>query len=230
MSKMGNLYIVSTPIGNLEDITFRAVEVLGEVDVVFAEDTRITGRLFEKYDVKTPLKSLNARTERVKAKDVLKYIEEGRDVAYVSDAGTPGISDPGSFLVSFVRENLPAANIIPIPGASALSAALSVAGVDVSSFTFLGFLPHKKGRQTIFEDIGRARKAIVLYESPHRILKTLTSLSEVLEEGREIIICRELTKIHEEVVSGDAKELLGHLEADPEKMRGEFVLIISRKP
>jgi 16S rRNA (cytidine1402-2'-O)-methyltransferase len=228
MSIMSKLYIIATPIGNLEDITLRAIRVLGEVEKVFAEDTRVTRKLFDKYDIKTPLESLNARTEKGKAERVLELLGEGKDLALVSDAGTPGISDPGSMLVKFVRENSPETEIISVPGASSLTAALSVAGESSSDFVFFGFLPHKKGRETLFKEIAESTRTAVLFESPHRIMKTLASLGKHLEPGRKIVVAREMTKIHEEVVSGTPLELTEYFNVHPEKVRGEFVLIVSR--
>jgi len=224
---MSKLYVVATPIGNLEDVTLRAIRNLGEVDVVFAEDTRVTKKLFDKYDINTKLISLNARTESAKASKVIDILAEGKSAAYVTDAGTPGISDPGTLLASRVRGA--GFDVVAIPGPSALATAVSVAGVPANEFLFLGFLPHKKGRETKFAEISESKRSVVFYESPHRILKTLQSLSEHLGEQRNVVLVRELTKIHEEVLPGVPSELLEILEQNPEKQRGEFVVIVSAK-
>jgi len=220
----GILYVVATPIGNLEDITLRAIRILNDVDVVFCEDTRVTRRLFERHEITTHLKSLNARTESIKVDEVLEHLNNGENVAYVSDAGTPTVSDPGSQLVARVRAE--GARVEVIPGASAVTAALSITGVPASEFTFLGFLPHKKGRQTQLKEITEMKRTVVLYESTHRILKLLNELEEYVGE-RNVCIARELTKIHEEVLCGTASELHKILTNDPQKQKGEFVVIIT---
>lgn len=220
----GTLYIVATPIGNLEDITLRALRILAQVDVVFCEDTRMTKRILERHEINARLKSLNARTEREKSAEVLEHLEQGDSVAYVSDAGTPSISDPGSGLVHMVREG--GFPVRTIPGASALVSALSISGMPASGFVFLGFLPHKKGRQTLLKEISEMKRTVVLYESTHRIVKLLTELKDVAEH-RKICIARELTKMHEEVLCGSSEELMTLLEADNIKQKGEFVVIIA---
>lgn len=221
---MGKLSIVATPIGNLEDITLRALRTLKECDVIYAEDTRVISKLLARYEIKKPLQRLDATTEHTKADEVIGRLEDGEHVVYVSDAGTPGISDPGARLVAQVRKELPTAVIEAIPGASALTAALSIAGMDTAEFTFLGFLPHKKGRQTALKKIAEGEIPVVLYESPHRILKLLEEL--VQHQVSHIVIARELTKIHEEVVAGTPEELQAHFAAHPDAVRGEFVVII----
>ncbi len=220
---MGTLSIVATPIGNLEDITLRALRTLKECDVVYAEDTRVISKVLAKYDIKKPLQRLDAATEAAKAKEILVRLEAGERVAFVSDAGTPGISDPGSRLVAHVREHLPTATIEAIPGPSALTAALSIAGVIADEFLFLGFLPHKKGRHTALARIAEGEATIVLYESPHRILKLLSELAA--HNIPRVVLARELTKMHEEVVSGEPLELAASLESRGAD-RGEFVVII----
>ncbi len=222
----GILYIVATPIGNLEDITLRALRVLGEVDIVFCEDTRVTGKLLHHYDIKAKMISMNARTEESKIASAIELLKEGKNIAYVSDAGTPGISDPGVRLVSAVRELR--FEIVAIPGASAITSALSIAGVPTNKFTFLGFLPQKKGRQTTLKAISESKNTIVLYESTHRILKLLKEFTKVFQGSpRTIVLARELTKMHEEVLQGSAEELLKILESNPQKCKGEFVVIVS---
>ncbi len=221
------LYIIGTPIGNLEDVTLRALRILGECDVIFCEDTRVTKRLLDKYDIHTRTTSLNARTEHAKIGSVMGALTEGKKVALVSDAGTPGISDPGSLVVSIIREKMPDVRIEAIPGPSALTTALSIAGMPIADFVFLGFLPHKKGRQTLFKEMAESKRATVFYESPHRIMKTLASLAESLDTTRMISIARELTKIYEEIVRGNAHEVLSYFESNKEKQKGEFVVIVS---
>jgi 16S rRNA (cytidine1402-2'-O)-methyltransferase len=221
---MGTLSIVATPIGNMEDITLRALRTLKECDVIYAEDTRVISKLLARYEIKKPLQRLDATTESKKAEEVIGRLENGEHVVYVSDAGTPGISDPCTRLVAAVREQSPEAKIEAIPGASALTAALSIAGVDTSTFTFLGFLPHKKGRQTALKKIAESEIPVVLYESPHRIEKLLEELG-VLEVSK-VVIARELTKIHEEILSGTPTELLAHFATHPSTVRGEFVVIV----
>lgn len=236
---MGKLSIVATPIGNLEDITLRALRTLKECDVIYAEDTRVIAKLLARYEIKKPVLRLDAITEIKKAEEIITRLEAGEHVAFASDAGTPGISDPGSRLVARIREHSHilenvGMTIEAIPGASALTAAISIAGIDASNFTFLGFLPHKKGRQTALKKISEmVRKdspqggmPVVLYESPHRILKLLGEL-KALETGvSRIVVSRELTKIHEEVVAGSAEELQAYFSAHPDHVRGEFVVII----
>ncbi|MFZ2500784.1 MAG: 16S rRNA (cytidine(1402)-2'-O)-methyltransferase [Minisyncoccia bacterium] len=222
---MGTLSIVATPIGNLEDITLRALRTLKECDVIYAEDTRVISKLLARYEIKKPLQRLDAATEIKKADEIIDRLEEGKHIVFVSDAGTPGISDPGSRLVAHVREHLPEAKIEAIPGASALTAALSIAGLSAAGFTFLGFLPHKKGRQTALKKLVTSEVPTVLYESPHRILKLLEEL--VQHQVSHIVIARELTKIHEEVVSGTVAEVQAHFAAHPDAVRGEFVVIVS---
>lgn len=221
---MGTLSIVATPIGNLEDITLRALRTLKECDVIYAEDTRVIAKLLARYEIQKPLQRLDAATEEKKGDDIIARLERGERVAYVSDAGTPGISDPGTRLVAAVRSALPAAKIEAIPGASALTAALSIAGIDISAFTFLGFLPHKKGRQTALKGLMESELPVVVYESPHRILKLLEELG-ALEVSR-VTVARELTKMHEELISGTVAEVQGHFAAHPDAVRGEFVVII----
>lgn len=222
---MGKLYIIATPIGNLEDITLRALRVFGEVDTIFCEDTRVTGRLLHHHGIKAKMQSLNARTEEHKLNLAVEMLSNGNSVAYVSDAGTPGISDPGVRLVSAAHKA--GIEVITIPGASALTAALSIAGVPTNKFTFLGFLPQKKGRQTALKSIAESEHTIILYESTHRILKLLKELDEYIKGSKKITLARELTKMHEELLIGSPQELLDILESNPQKQKGEFVVIVS---
>jgi 16S rRNA (cytidine1402-2'-O)-methyltransferase len=223
---MGTLSIVATPIGNLEDITLRALRILKEADAIYCEDTRMTAKLLARHEIKTPLKRLDANIEVTVADQVVERLQAGERVAYVTDAGTPGISDPGVRLVAHVREALgDEAKIEAIPGASALTAAISVAGISADSFLFLGFPPHKKGRQTLMKKIAETECAVILYESPHRIEKLLSELTEAIGT-RTIATIRELTKMHEDVRVGTPAEVSAALTAAG-GMRGEFVVIIS---
>lgn len=223
-----SLYVVATPIGNLEDITLRAIRVLKEVDLVLCEDTRVTRKLLAHYKIDTDTESLNARTEEKKVDRVVELLRSGVKLALVTDAGTPAISDPGTRLVSCVREELPEVRIEPIPGPSAVVAGLSVAGLPASEFLFLGFLPHKKGRETLFKKIADSEQTIVIYESPHRVLKTLERLSVDIVDPRRVVVLRELTKIYEEVVVGSSREVLETFQAR-DRVRGEFVIVIEGK-
>jgi len=210
----GKLSVVATPIGNLEDITLRALRILKEADFVACEDTRNTRKLLSHFDIHTPA---------VSDSKVLGLLAQGRHVALVSDAGTPGVSDPGPLLVAHAREA--GAKIETIPGPSALAAALAVAGMRVPSFSFYAFLPQKKGRETIFKEIAGSERAGIFYESPHRILKALESLKKAAPE-RRVGLYRELTKIYEEALIGTPQELLQILEAEPVRQKGEFVVIV----
>lgn len=221
-------YIIGTPIGNLEDITYRAVKILNKVDLILCEDTRVTANLLNKYGIKKPTMSYHSQSKLSKTDKILEMIEGGKTLALVSDAGTPTISDPGSVLVSKIRESFAGIQIIAIPGPSALVSALSISGLPASEFLFLGFLPHKKGRETLFKEISAAKRTVVFYESPHRILKTLESLKKYVE-NRKVVIARELTKIYEEVVSGTADEVKKYFDKNKDKVRGEFVVMVSEK-
>ncbi|MCH8050051.1 16S rRNA (cytidine(1402)-2'-O)-methyltransferase [Patescibacteria group bacterium] len=221
------LYIVATPIGNLEDITYRGVRILKEVDVILCEDTRVTSRLLQKYDIKTPTLSYHAKSGIAKVEKIFGLLEDGRDLALVSDAGTPTISDPGMLLLKQIREKFGSeVTITPIPGASALITALSVGGISSAQFVFLGFLPHKKGRETLIKEISESNRTIVFYESPHRILKTLNSLKSALDDSREIVVARELTKLFEEIVRGSISEVNEYFTQNRDKIKGEFVVIV----
>jgi 16S rRNA (cytidine1402-2'-O)-methyltransferase len=224
----GTLSVVATPIGNLGDITLRALETLRQADAIAAEDTRVTSKLLARYDIKKPLLIYHAQSGRLAATRILALLGEGKHVALVTDAGTPGISDPGSELVSNVRERLgDDVRIEAIPGPSALTAALSIAGVATNDFTFFGFLPHKKGRQTLMKEIAATKRACVFYESPHRIEKALSELAVVLPAERRVVVLRELTKIYEAVNMGSASELIAYFKAHPKEVRGEFVVIVA---
>ena len=225
---MGTLSIVGTPIGNLGDIPIRALQVLKDADAIACEDTRVSSKLLARYDIKKPLLIFHAQSGRLSAERILALLGEGKHIALITDAGTPGISDPGAELVRQARERLhDAVRIEAIPGPSAVAAALSIAGVTGNDFTFLGFLPHKKGRQTIFKEIAASERTVVFYESPHRIDKALASLASVLPPDRTVMVARELTKLHESFVEGTAAEVAEHYAKHPSEIRGEFVVIVS---
>lgn len=223
---VGRLSVVATPIGNLEDITLRALRTLKECDVIYAEDTRVISKLLARYEIQKPLQRLDAATELKKADEIIERLEKGEHVALVSDAGTPGVSDPGARLVGLIRTNKTKIKIETIPGPSALTAALSIAGLESDAFTFLGFLPHKKGRQTALKKIATGEHPVVLYESPHRVIKLLRELAKV--GVTRVHIGRELTKIHEEMLVGEPTLLAEGLEKRG-AARGEFVVIIEPK-
>ena len=217
---MGTLSVVATPIGNLEDITLRAIRTLREADAILCEDTRVTSKLLAKYEISKPLIRCDEKMEEKAAKQAVEMLEEGKRLALVSDAGTPGVSDPGARLVARVRREAPDARIEAIPGPSALTAALSIAGLESGEFLFLGFLPHKKGRQTAMKELMNSKVPVVLYESPHRVEKLLKELGE-----RGVSIGRELTKLHEEWLEGRAVDNFSRL-AETGSVRGEFVVIV----
>jgi 16S rRNA (cytidine1402-2'-O)-methyltransferase len=229
----GVLYIVPTPIGNLEDITLRALRVLKEVDLVLCEDTSVTQRLFKEYDIVTKTSVFYAQTGVKNIEKILEMLDEGKKIALVSDAGTPTISDPGVLLVDRVRNELEDVNVVALPGASALITALSSSGISSANFTFYGFLPHKKGRETLFKTIAESNMTSVFYESVHRIEKTLQALavslqSLALDTHRQVVVARELTKMHEEVVRGTADEVKKYFEINKDHVRGEFVVIVEK--
>jgi 16S rRNA (cytidine1402-2'-O)-methyltransferase len=224
-STSGTLYIVSTPIGNMEDITLRALRILKEVDLIAAEDTRRTGLLLKHFGIQAPLTSYFEGNELKKRDFILVKLKEGKKVALVSDAGTPGISDPGFRLIQLAIENqLP---IIPIPGSSAVITALSVSGLPTDAFLFKGFLPHKsKKRRDLLKELENVRETIIFYESPHRISETLRDILEILGD-REIVLTRELTKVYEEIIRGKVSEILNQV--GDRTLKGEITLVISGK-
>lgn len=221
---MSNLYIVATPIGNLQDITLRALEVLKGADVVLCEDTRTTRKLLSAHDVSAKTMAFHKFSSEKEIFSILELFDTHENVALVSDAGTPAISDPGSLLVKLVSEQKPEVHIQSVPGASALTAALSISGLPISQFTFVGFLPHKKGRQKKLDEALALDHTVVFYESTHRIMKLLSEI-EKRQPERRIVICKELTKMHERVLKGTASELASVMESDPSLQRGEFVLM-----
>lgn len=232
--KRGTLYIIPTPIGNLEDMTLRAIRILKEVDMVLCEDTSVTQRLFKEYDITTKTTVFFAQTGVKNIERIMNILEEGKSLALVSDAGTPTISDPGVLLVDMVRKELPFVKIVALPGASALTVALSASGITSSTFTFYGFMPHKKGRETLFKTITKSEHTSVFYESVHRIEKTLEVLAVSLQllakdAVRQVVIARELTKMHEEIVRGSAEEVKDYFTKNKDHVRGEFVVIVEGK-
>jgi len=219
------LYIVATPIGNLSDITLRAIETLKGVDLVLSEKPLVTKRLFDRYNIETPLRQLNEHAKENDYSHAIDGLKNGKDIAYVSEAGTPGISDPGGKLVEKVLEALKKeAEVIPIPGPSALASIVSIAGINLNRFLFLGFLPHKNKRQKFLKIIAESKLPVIVYESVHRIEKFLLELIDLGIE--EIILGRELTKKFETIYRGNPKSVLENLRAD--KIKGEFTAIINR--
>jgi 16S rRNA (cytidine1402-2'-O)-methyltransferase len=223
------LYVVATPIGNVADITVRALHLLALADRIAAEDTRNTAQLLARYDIAKPLIAAHEHNEREAAERIIDYLRAGERVAYVSDAGTPAISDPGARLVDAVRNaGFP---IVPLPGASALTAALSAAGDWVGSFTFIGFLPTKaKQRAARLQTLATREEALVFYEAPHRIVDTVQALSDTLGGTRRVLIAREITKLHESLHCCTLAEGPTWLADDPNRQRGEFVLVVQGAP
>jgi len=226
-------YVVATPIGNMGDITLRAIETLKEVDLILCEDTRETKKILNKYNINTPTMSYHSQSKLNKVDKIFELLEEGKNLALVSDAGTPTISDPGAILISKIKEKYSLktvfgeeVQVIPIPGASAVIAALSASGLPTHEFAFLGFLPHKKGRETLFKEIAESKRTVVFYESPHRILKTLESLQKFCP-NKKVCLAREITKIYEEFKTGSPSELFGYLTKNPIHQKGEFTVLVS---
>lgn len=229
----GKLTLVATPIGNMEDITYRAVRVLSECDYIVCEDTRTTGNLLNQYNIKNSdgsnksLLTFHANSSEKEIIKVLNLLEEGRHLCYVSDAGTPTISDPGVLIVNKAREM--GITVESIPGVSAVTLAYSLSGAVGNSFTFYGFMPHKKGRETMIKNILESETTSIVYESVHRIEKMLEQFEtqeEKLNIKKEYVVCRELTKIYEEVVIGDIKYCIEYFKNNPDKLRGEFVVVV----
>ena len=223
--EIGTLYIISTPIGNLKDATHRSLELLSDVDLIAAEDTRRTGILLKHFEIKTPLSSFNSYNQVKKSDRLIARLKAGHDLALVSDAGTPGVSDPLYYLVkAALDERVP---VVSLPGPSAVLVALTVSGLPVNRFVFEGFLPRKKGRKKLIEELAQEKRTIVLFESPHRIVKTLNELYQFMGD-RKAVLARELTKIHEEVIRGTLGTLA--IKAEEQKLKGEITLVISGAP
>ena len=219
-NRKGKLYVVATPIGNLGDITLRAIEILKKVDLIAAEDTRHTLKLLNHLEISKPLVSYHRHNEEIKTKELIEKLLKGQNIALVSDAGTPGICDPGEVVIkNCIKEKI---TIIPIPGACAMINALIVSGIDTKEFIFLGFLPiHKKLRKEKLNEIQQSKKTIILYEAPHKLESTLKDLEDFVKD-RRIVLARELTKIHEEFIRGDVREII----KETKNLKGEMILII----
>jgi 16S rRNA (cytidine1402-2'-O)-methyltransferase len=227
---MSILRIVATPIGNLEDLTLRALRTLKESNFVLCEDTRVTRKLLDHYEIKTPTISYHQHSGDIKVDKIIGLLREGKNLALVTDAGTPGISDPGGKLVTLVRQEFGSEVLIEsVPGVSALTTAISIAGSGFDRFLFLGFLPNKKGRQTMLREIMASDYPVVLYESKHRIIKLLEELEIVrAKEELKVMVARELTKMYESFYSGTAKSVLEEIMSDPNNLKGEFVVLIKK--
>ena len=216
---MNKLYIVATPIGNLKDITIRALHILAEVDLILCEDTRMTKKLLNHYDIKTRVESYHQHSKLKKVNYIIDLLKQGKNLALVSDSGTPGISDPGNKLIEELKD---ITEIIPIPGPNAVATIASVSGFPMDKFVFLGFPPHKKARNKFFKEVAESKHPVILYESPYRILKTLKELSEL--KDFDIVVGRELTKKFETIYRGKARNIIKQI-----KPKGEFVIVISNK-
>ncbi|MFN4972610.1 MAG: 16S rRNA (cytidine(1402)-2'-O)-methyltransferase [Bacteroidota bacterium] len=221
----GKLILVPTPIGHMEDITLRALDVLKKCDAILAEDTRQSSKLLKHYGIEKPLHAYHMHNEHQHAERIVQQLNSGKTLALISDAGTPGISDPGFLLVRECRKH--AVQVECLPGATAFVPALVKSGLPAHAFTFIGFLPEKKGRQTVLKKLAESEYTFILYEAPHRILKTLSQLAEYLGADRYASVSRELTKMFEETINGTLAELLAHFTTKPPK--GEFVLVVQGK-
>jgi len=222
----GILYVVATPIGNLQDITLRALSTLKSVNRIVAEDTRVTKKLLDRHDIHVPLFPLHAHSSRAQFDKVVEMVASGENVAMVTDAGTPGVSDPGALIVRLVREKCGEKSVVPIPGVSAVVTALSGSGIPADEFVFLGFLPHKKGRQKLLDEVVLMKRAVVMYESPHRMEKLMEELVARVPE-RHVVIAKELTKMFEHIAGGTALEVQERLKNGDISGKGEFVVIIA---
>ncbi len=242
---MSTLYIVGTPIGNLEDISLRALRILGEVDFILCEDTRVTRKLLSHYKINTPTISYHQHSNENKVEEVIGLLSGGKNLALVSDAGTPGISDPGGRLIQAVLESLDnSVEIESVPGPSAVTASLSISGMPTDKFIFMGFPPHKKGRQTFTRRILKSDYPVVVYESKHRIVHFLEELKKAAEENTEmnkkgevenkpinltsVVVCRELSKMHETVYRGEINKIIEKIKANTNDQKGEFVVIVGK--
>ncbi|MCR4312450.1 MAG: 16S rRNA (cytidine(1402)-2'-O)-methyltransferase [Candidatus Uhrbacteria bacterium] len=218
----GKLYVVGTPIGNLGDISARALKTLGEVDVVVCEDTRVSGKLLAALEIRKPLMSFHEHSDPRRTHEIVTQLLEGKNMALVTDAGTPGVNDPGGVLVAAAAKV--GIEVVPISGPNAGVTALSVCGFPADRYLFLGFPPNKKGRETFFRELDDVDSTVVLYESTHRIMKTLEQLKQL---ERQLVVCRELTKLHETIYRGSVDDIVSKLEATSTK--GEFVIVIAPK-
>ena len=218
------LYIVGTPIGNMEDITYRAVKTLADVDYIFAEDTRVSRKLLDHYEIKNTLYQYHERNKSHQIENIINLLKDGKSIALITDAGTPCISDPGYELVDAAHKN--DIKVVTIPGASSVIAGASISGLNLRRMAYEGFLPKKKGRQTLFNKLKEEERTILILESPNRILKTLKDINEYLG-NRYVVITRELTKVYEEVIRGNVTDLIDRIEKKP--LKGEIVLLIKSK-
>lgn len=237
---MSILYVVGTPIGNLEDISLRALRIFREVDYILCEDTRVTHNLLNHYEIKTPTISYHQHSGDLKIERIIELLKAGKNLALVTDAGTPGISDPGGKLVSLVRAEFANLNsnldkvenfkVESVPGPAAITTAVSIAGAGLDRFLFLGFLPNKKGRQTMLKEISASDYPVIVYESKHRIVKLLEELEKFNkhEKPYSLVVCRELTKMFESLYEGSASKVLKELTKDTNNLKGEFVVIIKK--
>lgn len=221
----GKLYIVATPIGNMADITLRALETLKSVDFVLCEDTRVGGKLLNHYKISKQMISYHHHSDAKKIREIESLLDNGKNIALITDAGTPGISDPGNLLIAELTKNNKQLAITPIPGACAAIAALSISGFPTDKFLFLGFPPHKNKRRKFFKEAAEAEQTVVFYESGHRTMKCLGELKEFLKPDKKIIVCRELTKMFETIYRGKIDEII----ADMKDERGEFVIVINKQ-
>jgi 16S rRNA (cytidine1402-2'-O)-methyltransferase len=225
MAEKGTLYVVATPIGNLEDITLRAIRILTEVDYILCEDTRVTGKLLAHLGIKNTMHRYDAHSSPKQQTQILEDLQSGKQLALVSDAGTPGISDPGVHIIDMIHTAAKDVAVVSVPGPSSVTAAFSIAGIVGNQFSFLGFLPQKKGRQTFFKELADAQVPVIFFESTHRILKALDSLA-IFCPKKQIAIAREITKFHEELVRGSADELLEYFKKNTDHQKGEFVVMV----
>lgn len=217
------LYLVPTPIGNLEDITYRAVNVLKEVGLILAEDTRTAGKLLKHYGIETPTRAFHAHNEHRSVDSVASLLESGMDIALITDAGSPGISDPGYLLVkACIERNIP---LTSLPGATAIIPAIVMSGLPAHNFHFEGFLPHKKGRQKRWEQLRELKETLVLYESPHRLMKCLEEAEKYLGPETQVVVCREISKLFEENHRGSISEVIAYFSEHTNKQKGEIVII-----
>ncbi|TSC75220.1 MAG: putative S-adenosylmethionine-dependent methyltransferase, YraL family [Parcubacteria group bacterium Gr01-1014_30] len=227
---VSQLFVTATPLGNLKDVTLRALDVLKEVDLILCEDTRVTKKLLERYNIKTPLLSYHQHSKIPKLDHILELLKSGKNLALVSDSGTPGVSDPGAKLIEFVQVRLPETKIVPVPGASALAAVASISGFPMDRFLFLGFPPAKKKRKKFFEEVVSSKYPVIFYESPHRIIKTLKELQLLTKNYQlktKLVVCRELTKKFETIYRGTVEQVLYKLEKS--QIKGEFVVVVDKK-
>ena len=227
---MATLYIVSTPIGNLEDISKRALRALSEVDLILCEDTRVTKKLLEHYSIKTPTLSYHQHSKLKKVDYILEFLREDKNLALVSDAGTPGISDPGNKLINVAIEQCNNLKIVPVPGPSAVTAAASISGLPMDKFIFMGFPPTKRKRKKFFEEVVNSKYPVIFYESPYRIIKSLKELgieAKTYNLKPKIVVCRELTKKFETIYQGTIEKVIKGIEKD--QIKGEFVVVVERK-